>query len=364
VVIAVPTPKFFLAEALRDRFHAERRSWARLASEITNAHTRATQKQPSSREFVDRRKLQAISEGRRFVLSLEELEALDSYLEPLGLGISTHPILRKPSVIETLADRGRIVFLIGSRSHSHGWNLSLWDVNAMAEIQHAVSRRRPGVTFEIRAVHLKRRTAEARAAAKKLDPLFVDDGPSIVCLGSPRANLASEVMFSRLFDAKPFLSSWGREPALPFHFVRPRDQNIYRSCIEIDATDVHELSHADAPALERGDKWALRVGDKLHLADPKGTEPQMTTRGVLMAQRQSRGQVWMVLAGLSGPGTLGAAEAVCDVDARLSPRRAGKPSLVVWAPVVADARSGGEESPELDRRELMEGPHRWSLEEC
>lgn len=349
---------FFLTGALQQRVKVERNNFSRLADKINAAyHADLKRRGETPDHKVDRRKLKAIVEGKSFSLSVWEFEAFDLYLDPFGMGLSHKPILRRTSILETLAEKQHVVFLIGTKPHEEGHDLSLWDMTAMAKIQRYINNLDRSVRSDIEPIALPK-TKSATNAIKKLREryLFHEDGPSLVILGSPRANLGAEVAIQLMMSPLVPPRSASR---LPFHFAWSQNSN-FRSYAAIEPAKIRRKRPDLAEAVEKKQQWALQIGDEYHVADARGANP-MKTYGVLLAQRRKRGQVWMVLSGLSGPATLGCAEIAHHINQPLT----GQPSPVLWAPVcTSSSRPKGGGVDQLDRFELVHPPKHWpSLEE-
>ena len=142
------SPIFRLSSMLWER-KEEAKSYKALAEAINEANGNPTP------FVIDRRKLARIVEGKLDVsLSVRELIALDRYLERFNLSLAQHPILEKPSILETLTKGERIAFLLGARPREDRVDLSNWDVEAMAEILRGAGDFRR-VRFDIQAVLLE-----------------------------------------------------------------------------------------------------------------------------------------------------------------------------------------------------------------
>ena len=186
------SPGFRLGRALGERKEKEG-SYAALARAITKSNAAASGTDATLEDrsrALDRRKLRAIVEGApNLVLSLQELRALDCYLERYGEGLAYVPLFEKPDLMQTLAESGRVTFLLGSKPEPEHRYFSHWDVLAMAEIQRGISSSGVSVRFDIQDV-LLHETLEAATASSKIEgwaELLEDRGPSLVCLGSGRS---------------------------------------------------------------------------------------------------------------------------------------------------------------------------------
>ena len=348
---------FFLRDALQQRLKGEGNNYSRLAEKINSAYHADLKKRGKEPEHsIDRRKLKAIVEDKQFVLNVWELEAFDVYLDAFGMGLSYRPILRRPSILETLTESRHVVFLIGAKRHDTGYDLSLWDFKAMAEIQRLVNNFTPFVRFDVEPIVLpESRRVDGEIEKLKDRTFFQEAGPSLVILGSPRANLAAELAI-RMMAAPQMPPQKVKElEDAPFRFVWSRNTAL-RSCVAIEP----EKLGRDHPKLARkaeSQQWTLRIGDADHTASARRASP-MTTYGVFLAQRRTRGQVWMVLSGLSGPATLGCAEIARRINRPLE----GRPSSILWAPVMTESsRPEKGAVDQLDKYSLLHAPRTWPV---
>jgi hypothetical protein len=299
-------------------------------------------------------------------LSLEELCALDRYLEPFGEGLAYNPFFERASVLQAIADaRKPVTFLLGSKPTPDLERLSLdhWDVNALAEVQRGVNNFAPGVLFDIRDVLLHDDLAAARQSVQggAWASLVRDDGPSLVCLGSGRACHAAELLLARMFGTTPFHHAAATKPALPFHFTWPEGlDHLFPSAFRYTADELEGLDREAARAVRKEQASALESGGRVHL-DRLKLKQKGESYGVCVAQRRPRGQIWLVLAGVTGPATYAAARLVDRMAFRLN-APPGESSPVFWAPVRARVQ------PDLDRvgrflkveeQELLSGPFAW-----
>ena len=78
-------------------------------------------------------------------LSVDDLAAIDIYLEPFGEGLSYRPLFDKPDVLQALANSGRVTFLVGTEGEEEGGNFPHWDVLAMAELQRSLTAWKVGM---------------------------------------------------------------------------------------------------------------------------------------------------------------------------------------------------------------------------
>jgi hypothetical protein len=333
--IASRRPVLRLAELLR-RFADEEGSYNKLEHRIEelNDERHGADEQPA-RRTVDRRKLKQIADGFTDVsFTFDELFALEAYFELRGESLARRPLLRKPDILQTLSETTELVFLLGARyDNDRGrTNLSDYDVLAMTEIQTRVSRFASPVLLGYRDVLLKEKLAQVREVlAETCDSLFDDAGPSLVSVGSPRACHASEAMLAAMFGVERFTPTDAAD--VPFHFVWPaHDRQAVKSAFVLHESDL-DSGHRDAIAAVSKGTRALRAEDEILLAEPPEWERSRDV-GVICCQRRASGQIWVCVAGLSGPGTLASAMLIDSLAASIPrPIEVGTHSDVLWAVV-------------------------------
>jgi hypothetical protein len=360
----IASPRFRLSRALGER-KAREGSYAALARAIEKSN--AIGGRADQGRALDRRKLKAIVDGApNLVLSLQELRALDCYLERYGEGLAYVPLFEKPDLMQTLADSGRVTFLLGSKPEPEHRYFSHWDVLAMAEIQRGISSSEMSVRFDIQDV-LLHETLEAAAASTKIggwSELLADQGPSLVCLGSSRTSPAAEVMLCRMFQCSEFENpSRLEKQRLPFHFVwKPMLDYVFPSCFHLDSADISSRDPAAATAVRDNSASAV-VTAKDVFVDPVHPDHSGDTYGICIAQRRKRGQVWLVLAGVTGVATFVAAKLAKSLATRLHEQKPGQDSDVYWAVI----RAGVDEDSNrplanvrtFAKEAIVSGPHVW-----
>ena len=158
---------------------------------------------------VDRRKLKNLVEGLDVSLRISEMKALDAYLGPLGEGLAAKPMFEQSAVLADIAQGTESVFLLGSlpRDDAMRIDISHWDVRSMMEVLRSLNHY--GRT-QIDIEEVVYRPSEGHAARSvKKDVWFArltSDRASLVCVGSPRANRASEAVLARMFEVSPFVA--------------------------------------------------------------------------------------------------------------------------------------------------------------
>jgi hypothetical protein len=363
------TSELRLSGVLRERLIAEK-NYVALADAISAANTATNTATNTGGKYakpvIDRRKLKKIVEAdASLVLSIRELEALDRYLEPLGHGLAYNSIFQRPNVLESLANAGHpVTFLLGSKpSEGYQLNLSHWDVKGLAEIQRGVNKFAPNVRFDIRDVLLHSDVKDARRSIGKGGwmKLLNEDGPSLVCLGSGRANHAAEAILCKMWDVPTFDGSEAAKRDVPFHFLWPDGRDhVFPSAFQRSSADT-PATGAASRALKRGVS-ALATATGLYV-DKLDRSYNGVNYGVCVAQRRSRGQIWVVLAGISGPATFAVAQLANRLAFNLQAGPTGEDSPVLWAVIECsvrrdDQRVGGNFLVVTDQA-TVSGPHEW-----
>lgn len=351
-----------LSGILEERLRVEGNNYVALAAAVTAANKKGR----DASDVIDRRKLKKIVErDPGLVLSMSELHFLDRYLEPLGLGLAYISIFDRPNVLESIADADYpVTFVLGSKpSDDYGLHLSHWDVMALAEIQRGVNRFSPGVLFDIRDVLLHGDVKNARRSVHhgRWVKLLDEDGPSLVCLGSGRANHAAEAILCKMCGVETFDAKASAKVGLPFHFVWPeeRDHNF---------PSAFNRSPSDA-GLTRSEERSVKGGASA-LATAKGNFVDTLNRshrgvcfGVCAAQRRSNGQIWVVFAGVSGAATHATALLAGRLAFNLRSKPTGENSPVLWAVVAAslsrDQRRAAGNFLIVTDPQVVSGPYEW-----
>lgn len=273
----------------------------------------------------DRRKLTDIANGKDVKISFTELTALDAYLTQRGKGLAT--LMQAPNLLKPLASSGIVAFLLGAKPIDEQANtvMSRWDVLALADLQRSIDRLNASVHFTIDDVLLN----ESIAPSIKPEEMFREDRwyhllddkeeRGVVILASPKASHAAELALSRMCEIDPFRPEdvsknldrvkfhflWGAETGLPSSFAKPAPENIRST-----ATTV-------------GDRYVgIEFNGKIHSRD-RGEH------GLLVVQRRSTGQIWMVIAGVTGPATYATARLLPTLAASIPESQPGKDSPVL-----------------------------------
>lgn len=345
-----------IAGLLEERMRAER-GYSKLSRAIQDAideHDTTRRSEAALARAVDRRKLKQIIENDPgLVLSVSELLGLDFYLSRFGESLAAHPLFEKPELLRLLAESRRSVFLLGSK-HDPGdtfrTNISHWDVLGLSAIQNGIQ----GYSAATRLDILETRMRESKAAAvadgreERIAALTGAGGPSIVCLGSSRGNQMTERLLGGMAGVPAFEKRERFEPLdLPFYFVWS-DQHAYAldSRFHLDARDALAEDEAAGRSVADEGAAAFRTRDG-YLIDAlsAGEKREGFTYALCAAQRREDDQIWLLVAGLTGPATCAGARWVHRMPTQLDlNRRRGERSPVFWTIVRSHVTRLGDPS--------------------
>jgi hypothetical protein len=366
-----PVPTDFRLARILQRRCEEEGGDVPLARAISAANGIDLNEAPNRKPIIDRRKLKRIRESNiNLVLSLKELRALDRYLEQFDEGLGQTPLFVKPDILHSIAAAEReVVFVLGSKPEPPGlrFNVSHWDVMAMSDIQHSLYGLSQ-VRCKIRDMLVSDDVAGARniLRRKEWQSMLGENGPSIVCFGSTRAVHACDSMLSTMFSVPPFESSKPRpQTRLPIRYVWPDGlKNVLPSCFNGSLEELAEIDPKAARAVSRNQASALLLEDEVFV-DELLRKESGKTYGVVFAQRRRRGQIWVVVAGITGPATYAAGLMVKGIATRLLDEKKGRDSPVFWAVIGASvhkARNVASGSGyEVEHGEILAGPHQWEV---
>ena len=171
------------------------------SSQTPDSESRTRRAMPTMKPVtIDRRKLDRIAAGEEGVpLHLWELRVLGSFFErKYGVDLTETPIFEKVSIYEPLTRGGKVSFLFGLRPEAseRANSLRLWDLRSMTAIAEEAYQTGHRIELDWRFID--------PAAAK----IFEDESRewNLISIGSPRANVATEVLLSRMFGVTPFQS--------------------------------------------------------------------------------------------------------------------------------------------------------------
>ena len=266
-------------------------------------------------------------------LSMSNLAALHTFLTPYDEGLDQHPILERALPINWLARSLVITWLLASKPNLHARHedISAWDFRSQNELQSTlhVHGARPKNGNEIFLV--PPRSEHDATQKQKIDHLIDGGTHSLISIGSPLACPSSEMLLARMFGVEPF-SKPSLAHRLPFYFLWPPHCTQHlQSSFALPAEALP--SGAIGDAIRAGKASALQVGDQLYQV--LLNKNKYILYGIIVAQRRCNGEVWVVLAGLSGPATLAAARLFRDIPAAL-PATPGRNAPILFAVVEAD----------------------------
>lgn len=294
-----------------------------LGSEV--ALVKAIEQASGSIGKLERRKLRAIlgSDGKRLdvTLRLSELQVLHAYLLAGGHG-GFGSVLTGPTLLRSVADRRKVAFIIPSKQlRGQGTTAIIhWDLRAMIEALRALERIDPTINIVIEDV-LLREPADAVLEGSVSDDSWLDlltgeDSPSLICIGSPRANHAAELLLAKMYGVLPF-SPTSRSTLLPFRFFWQAESRPSSFTVTEDELKPHRDKLKKFLSGGRCSALLVRCEDMVEqclVVDRDKKSRQWKTYGIIAAQRREHGQLWVVAAGLEGPASLGAAKELASLE--------------------------------------------------
>jgi len=313
-----------------------------LARAITDAYLKNVIEQgwrPDGEFVIPRTKLSKLTEyDREVALSGVEIEALDIYFDH---DLTRCPLLEFPSLVQDLAQHSEATIFVPSRfSSEEGPMTNYWDNHGVAEIQRAVNLHEPTIKFN--PIYVQRRQERPGTNHGQWQHLFGKKGPPVlISIGSPRSSRPTEKALERMFNRTRKTKGWDN---LPFSFVFLSNGDSAESKFSRPLEDL-AATHPDLAAYVSAKKgWGLIAGQDSFRSQAavkrragsatKKLETKIHSYGVIAAQRQGE-QLVVVLAGLTGPGSLVAAAGLGEMTENLP--QVGDPleHAVLWAVVEA-----------------------------
>ncbi len=307
--------------------------------------------------------LRLVNNTKNVSLSYSNLVALDCYFSQQGQGLDENPIFERRGLLNCLVEKKRVTFLFAGKpsiTEKHD-DVSLWDTRSIAKIIQDLYQCQSGIEVELLDVLLANNSSELPGMAwyERLE----QTDRSIICIGSPRACLASEVMLSKMCQVDPFVRpkpAIGNIESLPFYFLWPS-----RLRLNIDShfvpklADVRQVDPKLAEEVRRNKSAAICLDGKWTSIPMQGKHWNMY--GIIAAQRRSGGQIWMVIAGISGPATYAASHLIENFDDALP--QAGDDSPIMWAPMTVpvhvDSQKKGGDNRVPGKARLIGKPRLW-----
>ncbi len=266
---------------------------------------------------VDRRKFTSVWRGRRpdVKLSLAELDNLDRYLRLQRLpGLES--VFRPRSLSAAIARTGTVRVWLGFKqtwgtADQDGQTTgSHWDVRSMSFLfdeLHGASDANVGILTKEVPLNENDGSSEEWLTQLQQSQWYRDlhdhsQRDSLITVGSPKACHATEWVLARMFGVAGFTRNPGVEK-LPFWFeYSPRLLESHPSAFACPAEEVPATATARS---RRFDIYALAFNNKRYALD--FNEQSWMEYGVVATQRRAGGQIWTVVAGMSGPTTYVAA---------------------------------------------------------
>jgi hypothetical protein len=186
-----------------------------------------------------------------------------------------------------------------------------------------------------------------------------DRGSSVCGIGSPRACYAAELMLAEMLRTRPGGCVATADSDLAFWWC-PLAPTPFPSAFRATIAELKRLDSALANDLHGNRVWGvLKVKDQLFVLRRTWTDTTWTAHGVVFVQRRPNNRTWMVIAGLSGPATFGAALAVSDDQTGGAPTDLGAGVGVRWdvVEVTVNQEVGGQGDPRsvADQRIVSRG---------
>jgi len=287
-------------------------------------------------------------------LTWDAIVAFSTYFKKYGNNLQHIPILETRGVFEALGYKQSLVFMLGAkpRPEEQRTDVSQWDSEANAELRAHASLHGIERTCNVQHVLWRSPLNTEAIQAESWYRILEEDQSSVISIGSPLASLSSEVMLSRALGAKPFDPPdlrTGRP--LPFYFVwLHKIASGFRSAFGLTHRELQPKHRELAGRVERNESTAFILGDDIHESPANGNE--WTMYGIIAAQRRAAGNIWLVVAGLHGPATYGAALMVKELVEEL-PWTVNRPSKILWVPVKVLVRARDAKPTDGDVREVV-----------
>jgi hypothetical protein len=276
---------------------------------------------------IERRKLRAIlgsdrkrSDSSDISLRFSELQVLHAYLLSRGIG-GFGSLLTRPTLLRSVADRRKVAFLVPSKQLALERTTAVihWDLRAMIAILRELERIDPGINIIVEDVLLQEKPVtlfnNSSGDQTWRNLLTGEDAPSLICIGSPRANHAAEILLAKMYNIPPFSPSEATR-SLPFRFFWQTENKPSSFAVTENELIAHRQKLEKFIAWGKCSAVVVRSDrdEECLVIDRDETSQSWKTHGIIAAQRQENGQLWVVVAGLEGPASLGAAKEVASLD--------------------------------------------------
>ena len=317
------------------------------------------------------RKLAAIISGEPKSLTLPDLEAIDNFLRPFGQSLADLPLLDADTITRALVELEEVVFFMASRHVNDREFVSVWDIRVYSAIAERIRQRWPKTRVILREEQGCQLVEKAHPQPD-WSSLIADAEASYCCLGAPLAFGLAEHMLALMFNVPPFKPLPKAGHRLPFHFIwyPPPGEALENASVPshfvLSADDLTDLSRTPAEkelaeAVRQRRAQAFLLEGQIYPV--RLDQAQWKDYGVIVAQRRKKGQLWVVVAGLSGPSTLAAAKLLDAIRLDLPESGVGDVSPPIYAVVESAVRTSprkasGERRELLDQK-LLVGPKVW-----
>ncbi len=298
-------------------------------------------------------------------LWLDQLTLLHAYLTSRGYPLDTRPIFSRVGLLNNLAPLKRVVFLLGVRAQKDFRNdIIAWDARSMARITKDLNDVDFEGDFEFEEVPFKARPRVDDLRSHEWFNQLGQGETALISIGSPRANLASEYLLAQMFGREPFRAPRfenGRPAGLPFAFAWPPVASEHiESCCAISERELRLLKEpwARAVASEKASALLINAPAPRPAAQPAPASktswisvPRVPPKSqawdmyaTIVAQRREKGQIWVVLCGISGPATHAAAIQLKNIEAALPAVERGH-GEVMWGVIKVKMTTKPSTSP-------------------
>lgn len=354
-----------LSEAIRDAFVRSKKGTGKQTGKATEPSAdKPAEKTRAGRTSIDRRTLTKIARGDEGVsLSPAQLRMLDAYFTPKGQSLAIRPIFESRSILLHIARSKELVFLLGaySREKEMRIDISHWDFKSVTQLIHDINLRGSVAGYTLEQVVYEDGLSGHRFPEESWFEKLRDDA-SVIAIGSPRVNHASEHVLSKMF---PVTAASGEVAAesLPFGFVWSESSKKFQSTFWLPVARFLALAKRMGMRVEARHRkgletpasrtCALFYGTEVRWSEPSAITQtrnneftpsrKYKTYGVIAVQRRSGGGIWVVICGLSGPATYGAASIVNELVAHLPDPTTGGHSKPVWVVVETTVTAEGKD---------------------
>jgi len=322
--------------------------------------------------FVNRHKLRTLAQGDLTeVVTFAQLLSIERVAADVHESLFKKPFFQLPEdLFSHVARMTRVVSLLSARHVVHEGDkkrnvLADYDVLGMLDFYTHLSEFGPRAKIDYRDIVLRDSVTAAITAVKPYVNLLSEPEIALVTIGSSRANHFTEELLCRMcgvdrFSAQPLGS-------LPFHFIFPAsDQPKLPSAFQPDQGALEATEPKKAKSVREGSRAmvaSVNGAQRVWLAEPREWH-RSRDLGIIAYQRRQDGQLWIVFAGLSGAGTLGAVKTATQCTLPVPAHTAvGTVPLVHYAPIEVklqeDSARDGSAIRHIINVEMLCAPQVW-----